>query len=283
MFPTLVHDRQEAVSVSFLHSGDPRWASFRYRAARPAAFLGASMNDPSANVVIFSKPRPEDIDVARQVAEDGRVVVMDICDLHVDRPEYRILGDMANLLTASTEFSASTLGMIWQRRVTVIPDPYEFSECEPHASAATRVLWFGHRSNLHSLRRVEEQLAGYPLTVMSNCEGTKPWSLEELRSELAIADAVVLPTTAPWKSANRAVEAIRSGCFVVAEPHPALVGMPGIWVGRIDEGLAWLGHHAAEANERTKLAQEFVRDRFSIETVGLAWQRLVGRGLLSHA
>jgi hypothetical protein len=47
---------------------------------------------------------------------------------------------------------------------------------------------------------------------------------------------VVIPATAPYKSANRAIEAIRQGCFVVAEPHPALEGFP-IYIGNIKHAI----------------------------------------------
>jgi hypothetical protein len=66
------------------------------------------------------------------------------------------------------------------------------------------------------------------LRVVSNFEGAIPWSKETMLEEFARADIVVIPTTASYKSANRAIEAIRQGCFVVAEPHPALEGFPDL-------------------------------------------------------
>jgi hypothetical protein len=160
--------------------------------------------------------------------------------------------------------------------VQAIPDPYECDERPPHVSGA-RLFWFGHKTNYYSLERYLPLLKDYDLLIMSNVEGAMPWSLDSLKIELQRADIVLLPETAPYKSANRAVEAIRSGCFVVAEPHPSLEEIPGIWAGSLLEGIEWTRAHLQEANARTTQAQSYVRSRFAPQTLAHAWRSLLDR------
>jgi hypothetical protein len=87
--------------------------------------------------------------------------------------------------------------------------------------------------------------------------------------EFARADIVVIPATAPYKSANRAIEAIRQGCFVVAEPHPALEGFP-IYIGNIKEGIEWT--KTQNMSQRILEAQNFVTAKFTPQTLIDKWK-----------
>ena len=92
--------------------------------------------------------------------------------------------------------------------------------------------------------------------------------------EFAQADIVILPATVGYKSPNRAIEAVRQGCFVVAEPHPSLEGFPGIWVGDIKEGIEWARQNPKSANELTLKAQAWT-ENFAPALVASAWSRLI--------
>ena len=163
----------------------------------------------------------------------------------------------------------------------VIPDPYEFEEREPHCNG-TNLLWFGHHVNRSGLERIMPDIKGYPLRVVSNFDGAIPWSVGTMVKEFKRADIVIIPETAKYKSNNRALEAIRQGCFVVAEPHPSLNDLPGIWVGNIKEGIEWTRRNLQEANERTKMAQKYVRDAYSHQTLALAWKTAIQRPTTSE-
>lgn len=261
------------MSVSFIHRGTPSMASYRYRAAIPAAELGAAINDHKADVLVFSKPTHEDCLNAQAAQASGRIVVADFCDDHFDRYEHYVqLASIADAVTCPTETMAHRIRGFMGRDATVIADPYEFPEAVPHCRG-NRCLWFGHAVNFHSLERVLPDVRA-PLTIVSNAAGMRPWSMETMYREFAHADIVLLPATAPYKSANRAVESIRQGCFVVAEPHPALDGFPGIWVGNIKEGIEWAQENHWIANERTTQAQQFIKQRFSPKTQASAWKSL---------
>lgn len=265
-----------------MHSCGYEMASFRYRAAIPLENMGpmlvdGMLNNPRADVLVFAKPMPEDVPTALQAHEEGRSVIVDFCDDHFDHPHYERMAHIADVVTCPTEAMADVIrGIGYSREIVVIPDPYEYPEAAPHCAGAN-LLWFGHNTNIESLMRVIRMLDDYPLMIVSNTPWAMPWSEAEMKRQLAAADIVVIPATAPYKSPNRAVEAVRQGCFVVAEPHPSLVNFPGIWVGNLKEGIEWARQNLSLANERTKLAQDWVRERFSARTSACAWKTLCER------
>lgn len=264
------------IDVSFCHPGTPKTASYRYRCAIPAAELGAKINDPCAAVLIGCKPNEQDIPYTLKAKAEGRAVVMDFCDMHFEMPFYVDLLRLADCVTCASDWMAAYLREEYGVDSLAIYDPYEFEEREPHCAGA-RLLWYGHPLNAYSLFNIASQLVGYEISMVSGFEGSIPWSLEALQAEFAKADIVVMPETAPYKSANRTVEAIRQGCFVVAEPHPAISDIPGIWIGNIKKGIEWAQHNQSEANARTKQAQSFIEKRYSPRTVASAWRTAIQR------
>jgi hypothetical protein len=154
------------------------------------------------------------------------------------------------------------------RDAVVIPDPFEYPLKKPHCKGVN-LLWYGHQVNRASLERILPEIAGYHLRVVSNFAGSIPWSKKTMLKEFAQADIVVLPATETYKSANRAIEAIRQGCFVVAEPHPALEGFP-IYIGNIKDGIEWTLKN--KANRLISKAQSFVTEKFSPQTLSAKWK-----------
>lgn len=268
---------------SFFHGGDATMASYRYRAARPAAEVGVPLNDRFVDVLIFSKPVEDDLTLMRWAHQTGRGTIVDTCDIHYTRfPWIRTMLQEATALTCNTSFTQRLLREDLGREATIIDDPYEYEECAPHCTGVN-LLWFGHPTNADSVNRIMAFGEEYPLTIVTNAAKIAgsgpnrivPWSIEALRDEFAQADIVVIPETAPHKSANRAIESIRQGCFVVAEPHPSLMAIPGIYIGNLRKGIAWAQAYPAEARTRTRQAQAYVRDRYSLAQVGNAWRTAV--------
>lgn len=251
--------------ISFIHRGGEQMASYRYRAAMPAKSLGAKINTLPADVAIFAKPLPGDLEYAQSTKLGGGAVIVDICDDHLDNPLYRDLLDMADIVTSPTQEMAKRIG-----DAMVVPDTYEMDERDAHCNGRN-LLWFGHASNLPTFRRLS---INEPVRVVSNAKGCIPWSLDGMRAELARADIVLMPATETYKSPNRTLEAIRQGCFVVAEPHPALLGFP-IWKGDIKEGIEWASKNLAKANQMIKEAQAFIRARFSPAIQADAWRTVL--------
>lgn len=262
------------MTVSFLHSGGPHMASYRYRVLIPSRELGWPINTPESDVLIFSKPIPSDVALAHTAQQRGSLIVVDVCDAHLHYQHYRDLIRMADAVTVPTPFLASLIHEDCGVPATVIDDPYEFPERAPHVQGAN-MLWFGHPTNYYSLEPYLPALKAYDLQIMTNRPGCLPWSVEGLQEELARADIVILPETAPHKSANRAIEAIRSGCFVVAEPHPSLNDIPGLWTGDLLKGIEWVRQNPSLSNERLTQSQAYVRARHTPERVANAWKTLV--------
>ncbi len=259
--------------ISFMHYGNAGMASYRYRAEMPAKWLGADINNPRADVHIYSKPIQPDVEFARKAKEQGKTVIVDICDIHFDRPEYRKIIKYADIVTTSSKWSADYIRDDFGKETFFIPESWEFPHLEPHCFGS-RLLWFGSSGNYDSLERIRYQIEGFPLTVVSDVTGATPWSLENLGKALSESDIVILPETDPYKSANRAVEAIISGCYVVAEPHPSLEGFP-VYTGNIRKGIEWAIQNLNAANDRTEQAQEFVKKSMSPEILANAWKTAI--------
>jgi len=240
-------------------------ASYRYRAMIPAKELRASVNDFAADVLVFAKPMPAEVELAKKAKARGARVVVDVCDDHLAVSHYQAMIDLADMITCPTKEMARLL-----QGAEVIEDPYEYEECAPHMRT-DRLMWFGHSSNLKTIRGRD---FGRPVRVISSGPGVVQWSPEIMRAEFAAADIVVLPASASYKSPNRAVESIRQGCFVIAEPHPSLEGFP-IYKGDIKEGIEWAIKNPQLANQMTREAQGFITHRFSPKTQASAWKNLV--------
>lgn len=260
--------------ISFCHYGNENMASFRYRAMIPAREMRATINDAQADTLIFAKPTDEDVDHVATAHSLGKYVIADYCDMHFDRPFYSAILQMADAVTCPTRWMSDFIREEFGIEASVVPDPYEFDEVEPHCNGG-KLLWFGHALNINSLERVMPLLGGMEVAIVSNIDGAIPWSIQAVQEQMEIADIVLIPETAPYKSPNRTLEAIRRGCFVVAEPHPALNDIPGIWIGNIRKGIEWASHNPQDANLRTKKAQEFVRKTYSPRIQADAWRTAI--------
>jgi len=260
--------------ISFIHEGPETMASYRYRVKMPAEWLGASINDFSASTLIFSKPQPSDlIEMERTRARGGRVIV-DICDDHLDWQHYQEAIRIADRVTCSTRILKKEIVEKCRVVAEVIPEAYEYPGLSPHCQG-DHLLWFGHHTNRAGLQRILPHIERYPLLVISNFEGAIPWSPEAVEQALTHADIVILPFTENYKSANRAVEALRMGCFVVAEPHPALRDIPGIWLGQIKEGIEWALKHLQQVNEMILEGQTYIQREYSPAILASAWRRVI--------
>lgn len=265
--------------VSFIHAGGPQMASYRYRAAIPAIELGAMMNDYNASTLVFSKPLAHEILLMAEAQRRGQRVIVDFCDDHFGFMHYQEAVKLADAVVCSTKEMQRIIKELRNigRDSTVIPDPYEFPERHPHFNGSN-LLWFGHECNRDSLQHLLDILVDHkhlPFHVVSNLEGAIPWSHQTMVEEFEWADMVLMPKTTDYKSANRTVESIRQGCFVIAEPHPAIMDIPGVWIGDIKEGIEWARTHRSEVLQRISTAQKYVMDTFTPTIVSDAWRTVI--------
>lgn len=278
--------------VSFMHKGTMKQVSRRFRCSIPASHLGAKINeiDKNTKVAVFTKPFKEDLTLIAELKHRGIKIVADFCDWYFDDryipghwlSYYKPIASMADRVTTPTKRMAQLMTEIGITEPTVIFDPYEQDELPPHCNG-NRLFWFGHCINGKSLERIRPEIKEYPLIIVSNTNTlgypmpreTIPWTPEALTSGFAQSDIVIIPATADYKSSNRAVDALRQGCFVVAEPHPAWEDTPHIYVGNIKEGIEWTLNNLQEANQRILKSQEEIRKQKSPELQANAWRNLL--------
>jgi hypothetical protein len=261
-------DRQKEPNdrVSFIHWGDKTIASWRYR-AKIVSEGWAELNDFSADTLIFAKPEAHELMEMARAKARGAWVIVDFCDDHFDWVHYKEALRLADAVSCNTEVMKKIIKE-HGRDATVIGDPYEYPEAKPHYNGLN-LLWYGHGVNKRSLERILPDLEGYNLRVVSNFGGAIPWSHETMLKEFARADIVLMPATAEYKSPNRAVEAIRQGCFVVSEKD---LGIPHIYVGNILEGIKWT--QTQDINTLISKAQKFVTDEFTPRILIDKWKTL---------
>ena len=266
--------------ISFVHRGNPEMASYRYRAEIPAKQLGVQLNGSwvtakpgvisEKDILIFAKPLPGDIELAKNNKD---INVVDICDDHLGTDLYQEMLVMADIITCPTRNMQTRIAS-FGKYAHIVPDPYEFEEKLPHCTG-NNLIWFGHKLNLYSLNRILPDIKDFPLTVVSNAPKTIPWSIDRLKQELDRADIAIFPATKDYKSPNRVLEAIRRGCFIVAEPQPSLNEFEGIWLGDISRGIEFAISDLKRANSWTQHAQMFIQDKYSPKTQANVWRRIL--------
>jgi hypothetical protein len=212
-------------------------ASTRYRAMIPGAELVRAGHDVS----LGETPQPGAINVFHKAFDESFPAwlrefggVFDVTDFHFANhlgDRYLACCDAADMVTCSSRRLVELIADRTGRSPIFIPDPYEFPERRHEWRGGARVLWFGHEVNFRTLSGVELDCH---LEVITGCkEPTSkpnvrmtPYSHAAMLEGFERADIVILPQDpddpkASAKGANRAVNALRQGKFVVASPIPA--------------------------------------------------------------
>lgn len=276
--------------VVWVHRFGPVLASYRYRAEMPAHEVGkingfeTAVNNGEADIVVFAKVTEADVVTARKAKAEGAKIVVDLSDDYFGTKMRGMYEEMASLsdaiVTASPVMRARLQDYI-KRDATVITDPYEQEECEPHAEGEN-FIWFGHSRNLPEILSVQSHLYKRKLLVAT---GPKPtngfpaiWGPEALKEVFKTANIALLPTVqgAENKSPNRLLNAIRAGLFPVCMAHPAYHEFRHlVWVGHFATGLRWTDAFKGELNGMVKKAQDYIRDRYSPQAIGRQWASLL--------
>lgn len=270
-------------SVVFVHRFGPKMASYRYRAAMPAAEVGringfrTAVNNGEAEIAVYSKPTPEDLAGATAAKAEGVKIIADLGDDHFATDQvYHDFAKLADAIVCPTQAMRARIYDYTKRDSAVIPDPYEQPESAPHADGEN-MLWFGHIVNIKDVTNVSHLLAGRTLRVVSGPRTLPtviPWSPENLRVELARANIALFPTRTgnEHKSPNRLLNAIRAGLFPICMKHPAYMEFRSmVWVGNFPTGLKWTDAFRSDLNALVKTAQDYIRGRYSPAEVGRQW------------
>jgi hypothetical protein len=233
---------------------------------------------------------------AKAVKGDGKLTVMHICDDHFEtenRAHYYRMLEVVDRVITPTQVMAEKIKHYTGRDAIVIPDTYEFPKAKPcftwNNDRKLNVLWFGNPFNLMGLKDTIP-LADYcELRLCTRIEDDLPikdlfagyhnyyWSLPNMLESLAWCDVVIIPVRGlkmnTGRSANRLMESVRQGKFVIATPIDSYQEFTDMYLGDIHEGLEWLRTQSRESiEERIKNTQAYIEDKYRPSRIGELWQ-----------
>ena len=259
--------------VTFVSFGD-KIASSRLRAEIPQQELAKQGIKLGTDVIIYGKHL-----LTQKHLKPFKRRIFDICDNHF---RHEMLGTYykehaahADLITVNSDEMAKVVMYEVGRVAMVIPDPYESDEQEPGIGAYP--FWFGHESNLADLERY------LPIQGLQILTGDQ-WSREKQLAMLKECSCVIIPTGKSMaKSANRLIESVRNGRFVIAGELPAHEEFKDLmYIGNdLKNGLEWFKRsNPAEILKRIGTAQTIIRDRYSPGAVSRLWKEAIDRAWL---
>lgn len=246
--------------VTFATFGN-QLASSRLRASIPQAELAKLGVSRGMDVVVYGKHWLSQKDLS-----PFKKRVFDVCDDHFNGQHdsyYREHIANAHLVTCNSHEMARIIERETGTEATVIPDPYESDE-RP-AGMGNGLLWFGHQSNLVDL----EPYRDLNPEILTGAD----WSREKQLEAIERCAAVLIPTGKSMaKSANRMIEAVRNGRFVIAGYLPAHEEFrKWMWVGDIRDGVEWLKEYPKQAIQNVADCQQYVRETYSPGAIGRLW------------
>ena len=278
--------------INFVTTANDTVASYRYRISKPTDELTAKGHDVRLNatgggyISVYSKHFNAAEDHQNITWHGHRATVFDVCDNHFESdfaPHYQFMCKHADMIIASTPKMQECIKKHTGKDSVIIPDPYEWEEREPKKlKKIEKLMWYGHPVNMQALLRIMPEIDGYSLLAVGKPMTwfdfpVTPYSKEMMQVGFDNSDVVIIPVTsdprAQVKGANRMIEAIRQGVFVIAEPLPCYQEFKDwMFIGGIRDGLEFVQKNIKELPGRVKAAQEYIRDRYSPETIGGLWE-----------
>jgi hypothetical protein len=255
--------------VTFADFG-PGIASSRLRAQIPQRELKKLGINQGNDVLVYGKHG-----VSFAETKPFQYRIYDICDDHFHSKHetyYREHAGNADLITVNSEEMARVVSREVGREAIIIPDPYESDEQE--AGIGDYLFWFGHESNLQDL---EQWLPIDGLRILTGNE----WSREKQITMLKECSCVILPTGKSMaKSANRLIEAVRNGRYVIAGELPAHEEFKPFMsiTQELKNNLQWFrDSNPADIIQRIRDCQAFIRDRYSPGRISRLWLEAINQ------
>jgi len=254
-------------------------ASGRYRNIMPFNWLKDNGWEVGKDVLVTMKHR-----WPFNPVEPYSKYIFDVCDDHFDtmfREHYLKHCNESNLVTCNSEEMSRIIKERTGREAQIIPDPIEYDTQPAHYK--DRFLTFGNEWNIALLRNVPnllKALNGRSLDIISKPVDPSiiPWSREAMIEGFKRAGAVIIPVgNKIAKSANRLLESINAGCFVIANSMPAYDEFKDFsWIGDIAQGIDWYLNNKEEALIKVEAGQRYILDRYTIDKVGPMWEKAIG-------
>lgn len=289
--------------INYCTLANENLASFRYSMLLPARELQKRGHkiiigpwpDKSADAVIFSKHlNYEEANYLKECKARGQKTFFHVCDDHFDtkhRDHYLRMIENADVISVTTEPLRESVKVSTGRDSVVIQDPYYYPEQEAkyEPGIIPKVLWYGHQTNVDTLKPILSWLDGFceliivshPMTETFLKRPVVEWSISKVQEEAAKCDLIIIPSLVTSrkrvKSNNRMLEGIRLGRFVISDPLPCYEEFREMMmVDGLKEGFEWLKTQPRDAIvNRIRRAQEYIRDKYSPSVSADIWERIL--------
>lgn len=256
--------------VTFASFGD-KIASSRLRADIPQHELAKLGIKLGRDVIVYGKHI-----LTESNLKPFKKRIFDVCDNHFQHPQigayYYTHVNNADLITVNSDEMAKIVHFETGREAMVIPDPYESEELEP--GIGQYPFWFGHESNLVDLDRY------LPIPGLQILTGDD-WSRDKQLAMLKECSCVLIPTGKSMaKSANRLMESVRNGRFVIAGDLPAHEEFKDLmYIGNDLKNSLELfkSSNPVDILQRIRDCQTIIRDRYSPGRISRLWLEAIDR------
>ncbi|MGH9876372.1 MAG: hypothetical protein ACRD5H_01935 [Nitrososphaerales archaeon] len=227
------------------------------------------------------------------------VKIFDVTDNHLNGDKgdwYRSMLSRSDVITCNSVGMNDCLTKLTTAPVVTIFDPYLGGRYPADKKPpARRLLWFGHSSNIHSLKELlfalpddlyDEWHIVSDIVSVKNSEGVLPLSnkikfipfnMKNFREQLQWATLSVVTTDKDEASANRVLESLNAGLVTFASPISANLEFfpPVLSVDIIKETLPlWKTARSSYVASVTKW-QSTLAEHYSAEAAGRQWVNLV--------
>lgn len=259
--------------------------------------------DENTIVIFLKRSQPHSIQKAKDL---GAKTIYDLCDNKFEeKEEYEPCCKLADLVSVNSENMGISTKHHTGRDYIVMPDPYERPRLEPkfEVKPIIELLWFGSQSSFKFLpvaevwQRLEREIGTYRYTMISQktdrvlnkmqqrqTKGAisginfdklnmEQWTWERQGELLAQCDIVLMPvqTDNPrtdTKSANRVIDSIISGKFVITTPLASYQEFePYTWQGDYIEGIKWAINNPEAVLKKIARGQKYTQQNYSAEVL----------------
>ncbi len=262
----------------------------------------------SNTVVVFLKfSQPEEIEQAKR---QGAKTIYDICDNKFnEKPEYIPCCLTADYITVNSNEMAASLKTATDKDSTVVFDAYERPILPPRFMPEEKLnlLWFGSMASLKFFpmveiwQRLEKEIQNYHFTMVTakaeritqkfqdrfkrgmipgvnlNKISIIDWDWNLQGQKLLECDAVLMPVhvdhyRTETKSANRVLDSLVSGRWVITSPLPSYVEFDSYtWQKDPMEGIKWAVNNPQTVLDRITEGQKYVLENYSVEQAAEKW------------
>jgi hypothetical protein len=259
--------------------------------------------DSNTIVVFLKRSQPHSIQRAKDL---GAKTIYDLCDNKFEeKEEYEPCCQTADLVSVNSVNMGISTKHYTGKDSIVMPDPFERPKLPPkfEPGSTIKLLWFGSQSSFKFFpfveiwQRLEREIGNYKYTMISaktdrvlnkmqtrQSKGQvtginfdkidmREWSWDLQGELLRDWDIVLMPvqTENPrtdTKSANRLIDSIISGKFVITTPlHSYQEFAPYTWQGDYIEGIKWAMANPDEVLKMITAGQQYVEENYSAQVL----------------